>query len=250
MLSFGGDANFVLMRTRSIPAASGEPLSVFRTDEVLKRHPAYKLAKSGDPAAALELVSELAMPLIEQMGRFGSEMILVAPHAVEASGENAIPQTLAAYLAQKCGTRDDTSIVQRNKVYHTGADAMQRLIAPSEFAGAVEAGGAYVLVDDVSTMGGTLADLAKSGKVIPAPKSLELLKRRFGNEIRATFGIEPAALTWEEAHYLIGFRTVDEFRNRATAAKQARIKRLRSKGIDFEEVSETRHSSADPAADG
>jgi hypothetical protein len=160
MLSFGGDANFVLMRTRSIPAASGEPLSVFRTDEVLKRHPAYKLAKSGDPAAALELVSELAMPLIEQMGRFGSEMILVAPHAVEASGENAIPQTLAAYLAQKCGTRDDTSIVQRNKVYHTGADAMQRLIAPSEFAGAVEAGGAYVLVDDVSTMGGTLADLA------------------------------------------------------------------------------------------
>ena len=143
------------MRTRGIPAVSGEPLSVFRTDEVLKRHPAYKLAKSGDLAAALELVSELAVPLVEQMGRFGSEVILVAPHAVEASGENAIPQTMAAYLAQKSGARDDTSIVQRNKVYHTGADAMQRLIAPSEFAGAVEAGAAYVLVDDVSTMGGT-----------------------------------------------------------------------------------------------
>jgi orotate phosphoribosyltransferase len=37
---------------------------------------------------------------------------------------------------------------------------MQRLIAPSEFAGAVEVGASYVLVDDVSTMGGTLADLA------------------------------------------------------------------------------------------
>lgn len=235
------------MRTRGIPAASGEPLSVFRTDEVLKRHPAYKLAKSGDPAAALELVGELAVPLIAQMGRFGSEMIFVAPHALEASGENAIPQTLAAYLARKSDARDDTSIVQRNKVYHTGADAMQRL------------------VDDVSTMGGTLADLAnyiqenggrvagsvllvnaaRSGEVIPASKSLELLERRFGNEIRATFGIEPAALTWEEAHYLIGFRTVDEFRNRATAAKQARVKRLRSKGIDVEEVSETLQSSAD-----
>ena len=82
----------------------------------------------------------------------------------------------------------------------TGADTMQRLIALSEFAGAVEVGASYVLVDDVSTMGGTLADLAnyiqenggrvagsvllvnasRSGKVIPAPKSLALLERRFG----------------------------------------------------------------------
>ena len=77
------------MRTRGIPAASGEPLSVFRTDEALKRHPAYKLAKSGDPAAALELVGELAVLLIAQMGRFGSEMIFVAPHALEASGSRS-----------------------------------------------------------------------------------------------------------------------------------------------------------------
>lgn len=244
------------MRTQGIPAGSGEPLSVFRTDEVLKRHAAYKLAKGGDPAAALELVSELAVPLIERVRVFGSEVIFVAPHAVEASGENAIPQTLAAYLAQNSSARDDIDIVQRNKVYHTGADAMQRLIAPSEFAGMVETGAGYVLVDNVSTMGGTLADLAnyiqenggrvagsvllvnaaRSGKVIPLPKTLELLERRFGNEIRATFGIEPIALTWEEARYLVGFRTVDEFRNRATAAKQARIKRLRSKGINLEEI--------------
>jgi hypothetical protein len=94
-----------------------------------------------------------------------------------------------------------------------------------------------------------LVNAARSGKVIPAPKSLELLEGRFGNEIRSTFGIEPAALTWEEAHYLIGFRTVDEFRNRATAAKQARIKRLRSKGIDVEEVGETRILCRTPAAD-
>ena len=56
--------------------------------------------------------------------------------------------------------------------------------------------------------------------------------------IGAEFGMEPAALAWEEAHFLIDFRTVDEFRNRATAAKQARIERLRSKGIVVEEVSE------------
>lgn len=213
--------------------------------------------KGGDPAAAFQLVYALAPPLIEQVERFGPEAIFVAPHALEASGENAIPQTLASYLAQKAGAREDVSIVQRNRVYHTGADAMQRLIAPSEFAGALEAGARYVLVDDVSTMGGTLADLAsyiqtnggqvagsvllvnaaRSGKVIPSFKTLELLEERFGDEIRTTFGIETAALTWEEARYLVGFRTVDELRNRAAAAKQARIERLRSKGIGLDEVS-------------
>ena len=237
---------------------------------MLKRHPAYKSAKSGDPAAALELVSELAVTLIEKIRRFGSEMIFVAPHALEAGGENAIPETLAAYLAHKSGSRDDTSVVQRNRVYHTGADAMQRLIALSEFAGTVEPGAGYVLVDDVSTMGGTLADLAnyiqenggrvagsvllvnaaRSGKVIPPLKTLELLERRFGNEIRAIFRIEPAALTWEESQYLVGFRTVDELRNRAAAAKQARVERLRSKGIDPEEkIGGPRNSSVARAAD-
>jgi hypothetical protein len=66
---------------------------------------------------------------------------------------------------------------------------------------------------------------------------LGLLERRFGDEIRTIFGIEPAALTREEAQYLIGFRTADELRNRAAAAKQARVERLRSKGIWSEEVS-------------
>lgn len=245
------------MRTRGIPAASGEPLSLFGNDRTLKRHAAYKTAKGGDPEAAAQLIGDLAAPLFEQVKRFGAGVIFVAPHAVEASGENAIPQMLAGYLAQKTGARDDINIVQRNKVYHTGADAMQRLIAPSEFTGNVEVDAQYVLVDDVSTMGGTLADLAnyilmnggkvvgsvvlvnaaRSGKVIPAPKTIELLERRFGNEIRTTFGIEPAALTREEAQYLVGFRTADELRNRAAAAKQARVERLRSKGIRSEEVS-------------
>jgi hypothetical protein len=245
------------MRTKGIPRTSGEPISLFSTDQALKRHPAYKLAKGGDAEAAARLIDELAGPLVAQVKRFGTGVIFVAPHALEASGENAIPQMLAGFLAQRIGARDDISVVQRNRVYHTGADAMERLIAPSEFAGTVETDARYVLVDDVSTMGGTLADLAnyvltngglvvgavvlvnaaRSGKVIPSSKTLELLERRFGDEIRTTFGIEPAALTREEAQYLIGFRTVDELRNRAAAAKQARVERLRSKGIRLEEMS-------------
>ena len=46
--------------------------------------------------------------------------------------------------------------------------------------------------------------------------------------------IELAALTAEEARYLIGFRTADELRGRALAAVQARIERLRAKGVHVE----------------
>jgi hypothetical protein len=44
---------------------------------------------------------------------------------------------------------------------------------------------------------------ARSGKVIPSPRTIDVLERRFGDEIRSTFGIEPTALTREEAQYLI-----------------------------------------------
>lgn len=242
------------MRILGIPAEAGELVSLFRTDAPLKAHPAYVAAKAGDPAAAVALVAALALPLREKVVHFGPDALYVAPHALEASGENAIPQTLAAYLAQSQDAEDDVSIVQRNRVFHTGADAMQRLIAPSEFAGVVEAGRRYVLVDDVSTLGGTLADLAgyiranggvvagavvlanasRGSKIHPGRALLRQLEQRFPDEIRQLFGIELAALTAEEARYLIGFRTADELRGRALAAAQARIERLRAKGVHLE----------------
>lgn len=243
------------MRAQGIPAEAGELLSLFRSDAGLKAHPGYRNAKGGDPRAAVALVGDLAEPLLAHVRKFGQDVIYVAPHAIEATGENAIPQTLAAYLAEMTGAPDDTSIVQRNKVYHTGADAMQRLIAPSEFVGDVVRGARYVLVDDVSTMGGTLADLAgylrahggeiagavvlanasRSGTIQPSRHVLQKLERRFPHEISRLFGIAPGALTAEEARYLIGFRDADELRNRASAAKQARIERLRAKGIQLDE---------------
>jgi orotate phosphoribosyltransferase len=254
----GSSANATVraMRSRGIPAESGEPLFLYRTDAELKEHHAYKAAKAGDGVAAAELILDVAAPLLGKLRHLARDTIFIAPHALEASGENAIPQMLATYLALGLDARDDTYVVQRNKVYHTGADAMQRLITPSEFAGEVERGRRYVMVDDVSTMGGTLADLAsylqrnqalvigsvllvnaaRSGRVIPDASTLQQLERRFGDDIRNLFQIEIAALTYEEARYLIGFRTVDEIRNRAAAAKQARIERLRSKGIQLEEV--------------
>lgn len=247
------------MRTHGIPPEAGELTSLFRSDAELKAHRTYRAAKGGDAQAAVELVRDLAAPLAEHVKKFGADVIYVAPHAIEASGENAIPQTLATYLATVTGAIDDSAIVQRNKVYHTGADAMQRLIAPSDFAGEVVPGGRYVLVDDVSTMGGTLADLAnyirvkggdvvgavvlanasRSGSISLPANVLRKLKGRFPDEIPNILGIAHDALTAEEANYLIGFRDADELRNRAASAKQARVERLRSKGIRFaEEVSD------------
>ena len=60
---------------------------------------------------------------------------------------------------------------------------------------------------------------------------MQLLDRRFGNEFFDIFGIKPDALTANEAQYLVGFRSIDEIRNRLAAARQEIDRRLRSKGI-------------------
>jgi adenine/guanine phosphoribosyltransferase-like PRPP-binding protein len=52
------------------------------------------------------------------------------------------------------------NIVQASRVFHTGAKAMERLLLRPQFDGPVTAGKAYVLVDDVICLGGTLAELA------------------------------------------------------------------------------------------
>ncbi len=228
------------------------PLALYRDDTVLKGHPHYRAAKAGNDAAAVRLVQDLAPPLyVETVRRFGAGTIYAAPHAIEATGENAIPTVLATALAAAADGQVDADIVQENQVFHTGADPMERLNARSSFDGVVRLGAGYVLVDDVTTMGGTLADLAhhhwacngriigavvlvnaaRSGRLVPDQQIVARLERRFGDVIRDLFGIAPAALTAEEAGYLIGFRSADEIRSRSTKAQQETAGRLRARGI-------------------
>ncbi len=219
----------------------------------LKAHVSYHAAKSGDAGAAFDLIDDFARryealgPLIP---RYPPASIVVAPHAVEAGGDNAIPEVFASMMTAACDARRDREIVQRNKVFHTGADPMQRLISRPQFTGAVERGEAYILVDDVTTMGGTLADLAdylrahgatvagavvlasasRTGRLVPAKADIRILRTRFGDAIRDILGIETEALTADEARYLVGFRDADELRNRAAKAKEERDRRLRARG--------------------
>lgn len=176
----------------------------------------------------------------------------MAPHALEATGDNAIPQVLAAVCAMVTAGTADTDIVQVTRVFHTGADPMARMSLRPEFEGAVTPGLQYVLVDDVTSMGGTLAELAdyivdlggvvsavvvlvNAGRIKqfqPNPVVIKKLEKRYENEIEEIFGITPSALTANEANYLIGFKSVDEIRNRLAKARKETDLRLRSKGLE------------------
>ena len=218
----------------------------------LKQHPDYQQAKAGNYQSALNLVSDLAWNELEKSSsRFGSHSVFIAPFASETSGDNAIAQVLAEVFAFLSGASADKDLVQVTKVYHTGADPMQRLIHRPEFEGPVEVGAEYVLIDDVLNFGTTLAELAhyiqlngglvsniavmvnagRNKSLSPDRKTLRILKERFANEIIEIFGINIDALTANEAQYLVGFRSSDEIRNRCLKAKKESNRRLRSKGI-------------------
>lgn len=226
--------------------------SIFDNDSPLKRHPDYRKAKAGDFRSALNLISDLVWLEINQYkDRFAKDCIFVAPFARESTGDNAIPQVMAEIFALVCGASADRGLVQITKVYHTGADPMERLALRPEFSGPVVLGANYVLLDDVMSLGGTLAELAhyiqikggfvrdiavivnagRNKSLSPDIKTLRILNERFGNEIIEIFGIDINALTANEAQYLVGFRSSDEIRNRLIKAKKESNLRLRSKGI-------------------
>jgi len=227
-------------------------LSLYDNDGGIKRHLQYRSAKAGNTSAALALVIDLAVKwLFDNETRFAPGAMYVAPHAKEATGDNAIPQTLAAVCATIFRGTVDREIVQTDRVYHTGADAMERMASRASFEGQVIPGARYVLVDDVTSLGGTLAELnnyirSQGGLVVdvvvlvnagrdkallPAKKHIRLIKERFQDECAEIFGIEPEALTANEAGYLVDFRSADAIRNRLAKARQEIDRRLRSKGI-------------------
>lgn len=241
LFSMPGDEGF---RVQGIPKDATH-IHVFTSDQPLKSHPDYRAAKAGDAEAAIRLVSDLVPSVAHQF----DDAVFVPVQTLEASGANQIPVALAQLYAGDAEA--ETDIVQVNRSFHTGADPMERLISRAEFEGPVRRGARYVLVDDVMTMGGTLADLAshiqaqggivvgtvvltnasREGKFSPPAMHVKLLERRFGDEIRQIFRTEPSALTADEARYLVGFRSVDELRNRVAKAERERDRRLGAKGV-------------------
>lgn len=224
----------------------------FDSDKELKLHAGYKNAKRGDLDSALSLVFDLKDETVVDKAKkcfIRKADFLLPIIAEEIHGDNAIPLALAALYSEMLDLPIVSNIFQITKAYHTGADPMERILSRVIFEGSVKEGTRYIIVDDVSTMGTTLADLAsyikehggvvvgvillsncsRSKKVKPPKRNINLIKERFENEIRELFSIEPDALTYDEAIYLSGFNRVEQLRVRAVKAENERKVRIASK---------------------
>ena len=216
-------------------------------ESATKRHLAYPAAKGGDVPAARRLVEALVDEhAIQRIAHAvpRRDAVLAAVHAFEAEGINRIPTVLAQVLAEHVGLTAEASIVQTNRVGHTGASGYRRLAFPALFDGDVEPGRAYVLVDDFVGQGGTLANLkgfierkggvaavaitltgkAYSAKLTLSERTSRVLREKHGAELESwwesTFGYGLDCLTESEARYLARADSAQLIRDRILAARQ------------------------------
>jgi hypothetical protein len=200
-------------------------------ESVVKKHPEYSGAKAGDIAAALRLVEDTLSVADVEVQLFDRTPIVVAVQAVEGVSVNVIPEVMAVQLAESLGLPFDESIVQINRVGHTGSGGFKRLATPALFSGEVQAGQEYLLVDDFVGQGGTLANLRGhiernggrpilaaaltgkpySAKLALSTETLTQLRTRHGQDLeqwwKDRFGYGFDLLTESEARYLL--RTPD-----------------------------------------
>jgi hypothetical protein len=102
---------------------------------------AYRQAKSGDADAAADVVEAvLQVDAIVRVGEQFPNPVVAAVHAEEALGRNQLPMAYAVAICEICEFDLDEEIVQANRVFHTGANARQRLRSVPRFDGDVIAG--------------------------------------------------------------------------------------------------------------
>jgi hypothetical protein len=120
-------------------------------------HPWFAAARSGDvDAAALLVADTVSGEVVDRLAALanGAQPLLASRHAQQCDGLNVLPDVLAHALHALLGWEVDTELVQANIVDRARGPARQAV-----FDGRVQAGRAYVLVDDFIRQGGTLANL-------------------------------------------------------------------------------------------
>jgi hypothetical protein len=189
----------------------------------LERRLIYQAAKfRGDHDAAQRLVSEsVPEEILDQLVddtephmRRGIPIVCVVPHPPfydwasrgadlphRPKVTNALPLQYAAYLGETLDATIDTEIIQKARVGRTSLTAFLRLLWQPSFDGAVRRDVAYIIVDDVLTLGGTIASLRnhilKGGGTVAAYTALA---HRLGTA-------QPLALssgTWQQLCSLYG----------------------------------------------
>jgi hypothetical protein len=225
-----------------------QPVIIHAPESAVKKHPLYARSKAGDAAAAeglvLDCVTEEGIEAIRQTPTI-ENAVLMAVHALETEGLNAIPRVFARILSKKLDLPLISGVIQSNSVSHTGATGYHRLAFPALFEGDVD-GGHYFLVDDFVGQGGTLANLKgyiewNGGRVLGATvltgradsalislrnETLEGLRSKHGDKLEEwwldSFGYGLEKLTESEARYLTRVDSFDAIRERLVDARRAR----------------------------
>ena len=237
----------------------------------LKDAAGYTQAKAGDAEAAYDMVKSLlsteTLDNIRELAG-GRVPILISVKAQESSGKNKIPEAMAHAIRASTGWPVDAEIVQINKPGRTGSGSSHRLAFQPIFDGKVEAGRDYLILDDNSTMGGTIASLRgyienRGGRVIgaavmsaretaldivPTRNQLNEIQRKHGdapNEYwTREFGYGIDRLTRAEAGVIRSAGVFDSIRDRIAAARlQAGV------GVDGTTVPRTPVDTAQPQRD-
>jgi hypothetical protein len=239
------DLTEVRRHLRRTPWNDFPDVHIYADVQSVKSHSAFSAAKAGDALAAEALIDDiLAVGSLDDLrSAVGpSRPHLLAVHAAESAGMNAIPRAFALAISRIFGDPIASGIIQMNRVLHTGADGYHRLSFPPVFEGGVDPV-EYVLVDDFVAQGGTLANLkgyvetnggrvagavvlcgkAYSAKLRLTNDGLEGLRKKHGRELEewwiATFGYGFESLTESEARYLTRSRDADAIRARLAAAR-------------------------------
>jgi hypothetical protein len=221
-------AKFVQQHLRRTEWNDFPDVIIHAEESLVKKHPLYAPAKGGDVKAAEGLVLEVTTigALDKISALIGAKRPhLLAVHALETEGANAIPRTFARILSKILDLPIAKGVIQINRVVHTGADGYSRLALPALFDGEVKES-EYFLVDDFVGQGGTLANLrgfvesrgvkvlgatsltgkGYSAKLSLTEETLQGLKGKHGTELEqwwvAAFGYGFERLTESEARYL------------------------------------------------
>jgi predicted amidophosphoribosyltransferase len=239
-----GDARRYLYRAewQSFP-----DVLIFASEPQVKRHPHYAAAKVGDARSASALVEDiLATTGLEAVRSLIAQFKprLLAVHALESVGMNAIPRVLANRLSKELGLPLESGVSQLNRVTHTGKSGYHRLAFPAVFDGSPRAAD-YLLVDDFIGQGGTIANLrghvhSLGGTVVGAlalagkhyssklqlqGETLQRLRGKHGNQLEewwiSTFGYGFDRLTESEALYLFRSDSFDVITTRLATARGA-----------------------------
>lgn len=158
-------------------------------DLCLKAHPLYQPAKGErDLGSALSLLDDLVKKsTIESLKTLASEAettpILVAPAAHVEDSNNVLAIGYAHWLGHELDWPVEERVFQAKTFSKDRSDAWIRIANRSTFYGEIDRKSPYVIVDDVLTLGGTLADLRsfiidKGGSVI----GMSTIASRYGHD--------------------------------------------------------------------